>query len=255
MNLNSKNLLLTGSHGELGSQIVKSKLFDNLLTPSKQELDITRPELIDEYLSNNDIGFVINCAAYARMALCEEKPQEAIITNVIGTSNLVNSIMKIENQKGQKIRFVHISTDGVYSSLKGNYSEKSATIPYNNYGWTKLGGECAVQLLDNFVIIRTRFFNPNSIPFNNSATDIFTSSIPLNELINAIHFILKSKFVGTVNIGSKRISDFEQYKKYKPSIKPYKRYQITKNLNFEIAKDAAMNCELWYSLKNSSDKD
>ena len=98
MNLKSKKILLTGSHGELGSQIIKSRLFDNLLTPSKQELDITRSEIIDEYLSNNDIDFVIHCAAYARMTLCEEKPQEAIITNIIGTSNLVNSIIKIENQ-------------------------------------------------------------------------------------------------------------------------------------------------------------
>ena len=75
----SKNILLTGGSGTLGTQIIKSKLFDNLLITSRKEVDITNPTSIDKYLCINDIDFVIHGAALARMALCEEKPQEAII--------------------------------------------------------------------------------------------------------------------------------------------------------------------------------
>ena len=227
-------------------------MFDYLLTPPRQEFDITQSSSIDKYLNNNDINYVIHCAAIARFTLCEKNPQEAIMTNIIGTSNLVRSLMKIEDKKRKKIRFLHISTDGVYNSRKGNFSEKSATIPYNNYGWSKLGAECAVQLLTNFVIIRTRFFNPNNILFNDSATDIYTSSIEINELVESIHFLLNSTFIGTINVGDQRMSDFDRYKKYKPSIKPCKRHEITKRINCEMARDASMDCNFWLKLKDKA---
>ena len=56
------------------------------------------------------------------------------------------------------IKLIHISTDGVYPSIKGNYKENSYLKPYNIYGWTKLCSENIVKSLKNFVIIRTRFF-------------------------------------------------------------------------------------------------
>jgi len=249
MNIVSKKILLTGSHGTLGNQIIKSKLFDDLVTPSKQVLDITQPVSIDEYLLDNDIDSVIHCAALARMAACQENPEKAILVNVVGTSYLVRSIIEFEKRKNKKIRFIYISTDGVYSSEKGDYSEKSATIPYNNYGWSKLGAECAVNMLSDYVIIRTRFFNPDNIPFEDSADDIYTSSIPLNKLVEAIHLLVNSNYIGTINVGDVRMSEFDRYRKYKPLIKSCKRDNITKHLHFEIAKDASMDCDLWHKLK------
>ena len=249
MSIDLSNILLTGGSGTLGTQIIKSEWFDNLLTPSKKVLDITKLTSINNFFCSNEIDFVIHCAGLSRMAICEDKPQDAIRTNIIGTANLVRSIIGIEQQQERKIRFIHISTDGVYNSKKGNYSETSATIPYNNYGWSKLGSECAVQLLSNYVVIRTRFFNPDNIPFDNSAKDVFSSSIPLNELVEAIHFLLYSEFIGTINVGDIRMSEFDRYKKYKTSLKPCTRADITKSLNFEIAKDASMDIDFWHELK------
>lgn len=247
---NGKNILLTGGSGLLGSEIVKSGLFSGLIYPSKKELDITKSESIENCFNKNDFDSVIHCAALARMAACQENPEKAILVNVVGTSYLVRSIIEFEKRKNKKIRFIYISTDGVYSSEKGNYSENSATIPYNHYGWTKLGAECVVRLLTNYTIIRTRFFNPGNIPFNDSATDVFTSSLPVDDLAKAIHHIHNLNLVGTINVGGERLSDFDRYKKYKPSLKPCKREDIEKHLHFEFAKDASMNCNLWYDLKN-----
>ena len=52
------------------------------------------------------------------------------------------------------IKLVYISTDYVYPCTEGNYSENSALFPVNEYAWSKLGGECAVKLYKNSLILR-----------------------------------------------------------------------------------------------------
>ena len=246
---NNKNILLTGGSGNLGSKIIKSNLFDSIISPSKKLLNISNSESIDSFMGKNIFNSVIHCAAKARMKLCQNSPDEAISTNIIGTSNLVNAVMGHEKLLDRKIRFIYISTDGVYASETGEYSENSATIPYNNYGWSKLGAECAVRLLSNYCIVRTRFFDPHKIPFDDAPKDIFTSSLPIDDLVKALHIIHESNFVGVVNIGDRRLSEYDRYKKYKKSIKICKRDDILKELNFKIAKDSSMNCDLWLELK------
>jgi len=244
-----KKILLTGGSGTLGSRIIESNIFNNLISPSKRILNIKNSEQIISFINDNNISSVIHCAASARMKNCEKNPMEAINVNLVGTANLVNSVLEFEKKENTSIRFIYISSDGVYSSIKGNYSEKSSTIPYNNYGWSKLGGECAVRLLSNYCIIRTRFFEPNKIAFDEASEDIFTSSIPIDDLVNALELIHNSDFTGVINIGGKKLSDYKRYKNYKPKIKPCKREDLIKELGFALAKDSSMDCSLWYNIK------
>src|SRR3989338_3140171 len=174
-----KNILLTGASGELGKAVTNSRLFLYILAPSRQTLDITKPSTIAKFFNNNYFDAVIHCAAMARIKECEENPAKAIETNIIGTSNLVTAVINKERESGKKIRFVHISTDGVYPGIKGNYSEKDKTMPYNTYGWTKLGAECAVNALSNFCVIRTSFFDPDNMKFKDAATDAYSSKISI----------------------------------------------------------------------------
>ena len=102
-------ILLTGGSGTLGSHIVKSGLFKELLTPGRDELDITSHESVERFFTKNDIESIIHCAALARVSECEQKPAEAIATNTIGTANLVKAVLKKQEQLN--IRFVLISTD------------------------------------------------------------------------------------------------------------------------------------------------
>ena len=240
-----RKILLTGSSGRLGQVILNSGYFPNLLAPARQVLDITKPNTIQKFFSKNDFDAVIHCAAIARMVECENNPLKAVETNAIGTSNLAIEVLKKESQQKNKIRFVLISTDGVYEGTKGNYSEKDPAIPYNIYGWTKLGAECAVNLLSNFCIIRTSFFEPDNIKFDTSAVDAYSSKVPVDYLVKAIAKILFHKFTGTINIGSYRISEYQRYKRYKASLKPCKFKDIAKAVSFTIAKDASMDCTLW----------
>jgi len=242
------SILLTGGTGKLGNKIIESKLFSNLLFPTREEFDLTSPQSINNYFMKNEIGTVIHCAALARLSICHKKPNKAIETNIIGTSNIINEVLRIQEKSNRNIRFVHISTDGVYSSNKGNYSEKDKTLPYSVYGWTKLASEKFVELLNNYCIIRTRFFDPDNIPFSRSATDIYTSSMPIKKLVCAIETVQKINYVGVINIGDLRLSDFERYKAHKPEMKPCTRKDILEGLPFKVAKDASMDCSLWHSL-------
>ena len=247
-----KNILVIGSSGKLGQAIVNSGYFSSILTPSSKIVDITKPKTIENYFENTDIDSIINCAALARMKECEENPIKAIETNIVGTCNLVIEVIKKENKSKKKIRFLHISTDGVYSGTRGNYSEMDETIPYNKYGWTKLGAECAVNLLSNFCIIRTSFFNPNDIKFQKSAVDAYSSKITMDDLVKAIAVMLNNDFVGTINIGSKKKSDYERYRFFKPSIKKCKLKDILKTVNFAMASDSSMDCALWKKIEQKT---
>ena len=243
-----RNILLTGSMGKLGSVLKESQYFSDAQAPLHRILDITEPESIDKYFAEHNIDAVIHCAALARPALCENSPVKAIRTNIIGTCNMVMGVINKERRFNKAIRFIHISTDGVYNSIKGNYSEQDATIPYNKYGWTKLGAECAVNLLQNFCVVRTSFFDPSNITFEISPVDMYSSKIPIEYLPEALHILLESDYIGTVNIGGTRKSDFERYRDFKKTLKPCKRKDVEKSINFTIYHDASMDTTLWRNI-------
>ena len=244
----NKKVLLIGGGGTLGSSIVKLKIFKDLDAPPKKKLNLLKRISIKKTLKE-EYHLIINCAAIARMKECEKNPNKAINVNVFGTLNLVKEIMSYEAISKKKIKLIHISTDGVYPSTKGNYSENSSLKPYNVYGWTKLCSEYIVKMLQKYIIIRTRFFDKTNIKFDTAATDIFTSMIEVQNLVREIKYMSSKRFRGVVNIGEKRKSDFENYKKFKPNIKPCKRKDIIKNLSFEIAKDSSMNLNIFKKLK------
>ena len=238
-------VLLIGGSGNLGSALKKLKLFKKIDSPKKENLNLLNVTSINKFL-NKKYSIIINCAAMARMTECEKKPNKAFQANVIGTLNLVKAINKYK----KNIRLIHISSDAVYPSTNGNYSEKSILKPYNFYGWTKLCSELIVKKLKNYVVIRTRFFNKNNIRFDTAATDIFTSMIEVKDLAKEIRKISLKNFIGVVNIRNKKKYYFDNYKKYSKKIKPCLRKDITKNLSFKIAKDSSMNLSLLKKLKN-----
>ena len=80
------------------------------------------------------------------MSIHDKDINKSIDLNIIGTSNLV----KICNKKLNNF----FSTGYLYPGTKGNYTEKDPLLPWNNYGWSKLGAESAVQMYKNSLIIR-----------------------------------------------------------------------------------------------------
>ena len=246
-----KNALLIGGSGKLGSEIVKSKYFKNIDAPEKKFLNLKNKKQIKKYLSRN-INLVINCSGYTEIRKCEKFKKKAFDLNVVTTRNLVREIIYQNKMKVKKIKLIQISSDAVYAMTNGNYRENGRCNPKSYYGLCKLETEKAVKKINNFLIIRTRFFNKKNFQYNDAATDIYSSMIELNNLIKYIDLLIKKKIKGIINIGQRRNSDYNILKKYFKKIKKIYRSSIQKKTNTFITKDASMNIKKFLKILNKN---
>ena len=242
------NILLLGGSGTLGKAIIESRLFNNLNYPTSKTLNILNQKKIEDFLIKNKIKIILHCAALARVKECEKNKKKAFRINVLGTKNIVKSVNNCWKKNNLNIRVIFISSDAVYPSTRGNYKETDKLKSYNYYGWTKIQGEKAIKKFNIYTIIRTRFFNKYKIKFNYAAVNIYTSSIEVRKLVKYLNRIIKKKFKGVLNVGSKRVSDFEKYNKYKKNIKPCDKSKIFNNLDLKLATDASLNLEKFNKL-------
>lgn len=146
-------ILVTGSKGQLGSDIVK--IFTNwgfvVYGFAREELDITDIEKINQIIENIKPNIIIHTAAYTNVDRAEVDSDCAFLVNAYGTRNLVNVAERI----GAK--FVYISTDYVFDGVSNvPYNEFASTNPINVYGKSKLAGEQFVRdFHSRYYIIRT----------------------------------------------------------------------------------------------------
>ena len=229
----------------MGKTLIKSKLIKNLKYPTSKVVNILRLTSIKKYILKNDIKLIIHFAALSKVKQCEENKKKAYNINVIGTANVVKAIKDTKNE----VKLLFMSTDAVYPSLRGNYKETVKLKPYNFYGLTKLIGEQLVKLTKNYTIVRGRFFNRKKIFFKNSATNIYTSSLEVNDFIIKVHKLINKGFKGVINVGGPKISDYKKYSKFKKKLIPCDKSEIFKNLNVKLATDASLNLNKFKNIK------
>ncbi|MGX2945086.1 dTDP-4-dehydrorhamnose reductase [Enterococcus alishanensis] len=148
-------ILITGGHGQLGTEL--RKLLDeknvDYISTDAHDLDITDKEGTLKYISDLKPELIYHCAAYTAVDKAEEEGKELDEKiNVEGTRNVA------EAAKAVDATLVYISTDYVFDGKKkdGMYKEDDAKNPLSEYGRTKLLGEQAVQeIMDKYYIIRT----------------------------------------------------------------------------------------------------
>jgi dTDP-4-dehydrorhamnose reductase len=147
-------VLITGSNGQLGSEIkeiaTNYKKLD-FVFKDLPDLDICDFEVLQAFIIDHKINAVINCAAYTAVDKAEEDAEIAEHVNSIGVSNLVNALQTVNG------KLIHISTDYVFD---GNhflpYKETDPVSPIGVYGETKREGELAVLNSDiEAIVIRT----------------------------------------------------------------------------------------------------
>lgn len=148
------NILVTGSNGQLGSEIkeLSSNYNYNFFFTTRDDIDITSKDSIKEFCQTNSINVIINCAAYTAVDKAESDMENADLVNRKAVKKL--SIVA----KELNIKLIHISTDYVFDGKNFKpYVEEFQTNPQSVYGKTKLDGE--IELLDinplNSIIIRT----------------------------------------------------------------------------------------------------
>jgi dTDP-4-dehydrorhamnose reductase len=153
-NSNTLNILVTGSNGQLGSEIreLEKEYSYNFFFTTRENLDITCKDSIKNFCKSNNINTIINCAAYTHVDKAEEDIENADLTN----RKAVKKLALVS--KELNIKLIHISTDYVFDGKNFKpYCEEYQTNPQSVYGKTKLDGENEMIKINpkNSIIIRT----------------------------------------------------------------------------------------------------
>ncbi len=226
---NKLNIVVTGGSGRFGLNLKKLGK-RNYKFPSKNQLNILNLSSILRYLKRNPTKILIHLAGLSRpMSIHENNITRSINLNIIGTSNIVIACSKLN------IKLIHFSTSYVYPGTKGNYKETDPLMPINNYSWSKLGAESAVQMYKNSLILRVSMTEK---PFIHKFAfkDMITNFIFHDDFIKIFEKIITQK--GILNIGGKTNSVYDFAKKYNPRIK---KKLLKKNKKILVPVNSSMN--------------
>ena len=228
-----KKILISGGEGNLAREIIKANKDNKLYPLSKKYLDVTNPIQLDTFMSNLKPNIFIHTGALTRpMDKHINYPDISIKSNIIGTSNVVLSCLKYN------VKLIYISTDYVYPCVNGNYSEKDALLPVNEYAWSKLGGECAVKLYKNSLILRMALCQ-KPFPHPKALADITKSYIYMDKAAGIILNLLNE--TGIINVGGEAMSPFEFVKKDNPNLDKIFLNEIE---DVKMGKDASMDISI-----------
>ena len=191
-----KNILITGGAGFIGSHVVrrfvnnypdyqiinldKLTYAGNLMNLRDVEnapnyrfvhADITDGPLMQQIFDEYEVDAVIHLAAESHVDRSIEAPMDFVMTNVVGTVNLLNAVRHRWND-GSKHLFYHVSTDEVFGSLHDDsfFTEFTAYDPQSPYSASKAASDHFVRAYGNtygipFVISNcSNNYGPNHFP-------------------------------------------------------------------------------------------
>ncbi len=232
-------ILVTGGSGLLGNEL--RSVLAGADFPPRLAFDVTNLGRMQEYLEGKAVGTILHAAAFTSPPRVDKEPMQALEVNVIGTANLARLCIQ------RAIRLVYVSTDDVFKGDVGNYTEEDPVFPINKYAWSKLGGECAVRLYDNSLIIRTSF-GPNVFPYDKAFVDQWTSRESVKVIAGKIASLARSNLTGTIHIGGQRRTVMEYALSLGPQ-KPVAPLSI-KEVAFKAPADTSLNISKYQQLFN-----
>ena len=211
MFLYKNKIVVTGGSGRFGSELKKIKNKYKLLFPNKRKLNILNPKSIKKYLKSQKPNYLIHLAGLSRpMEIHEKHIDKSIDLNIIGTANVTKTCSELG------IMLIYFSTNHVYPGTKGGYKESDCLLPKDNYSWSKLGGECAVQMYKNSLILRV-CMTEKPFVHKKAFYDLNTNFIFHDEVAKILFKLINKK--GIINLGGKTQTVYRFVKKFNPKIK------------------------------------
>ena len=209
-----RKIIVTGGDGRFAKELSKIKTKYKFIFRNKKQLNILSTSSIKKNFKKYKPDCVIHLAGLSRpMSLHDRNINKSIDLNIIGTSNLVKAC----NQHKKKLIF--FSTSYVYPGKKGNYKETDSLLPWNNYGWSKLGAESAVQMYKNSLIVRACMTEK---PFMHryAFSDVKTNFIFHDQFAKIFIKLINRK--GIINVGGKPQSIYSFAKNFNNKVKKKK---------------------------------
>ena len=137
------NILVTGANGQLGRhmRLLAPGSAHTWLFTDVEELDITSREAVTEFVNENCVNIIVNCAAYTNVDKAESDEATAMRIN----GDAVGYMAEALNDAGGTL--IHFSTDYVFGGTMYNTPcrEDMEANPTGAYGRTKLAGEKAAE--------------------------------------------------------------------------------------------------------------
>lgn len=178
-------ILVTGAAGQLGKALMDSPFAcgheciwtDAHPRDGMPALDITSADAVRNFITENEIEAVVNCAAYTDVNAAEDDREKAELINSYAPSVLAEA----SREAGASL--IHISTDYVYDGRRNTpYAETDEPAPLSIYGRTKLAGDMAVCASGcSYVILRTAWlYSCRGRNFFNTIVDRTAGSPSIN---------------------------------------------------------------------------
>ena len=224
-------IIVTGGNGRFAQELKKIKNKNKFIFLDKKKLNILNLNSINKSIKKFKPKSIIHLAGLSRpMKIHEKNIDKSIRLNIIGTCNIVLAC------KEHNIKLIYFSTSYVYPGLKGDYKETESLLPWNNYGWSKLGGECAAQMYKNTLIIRA-CMTEKPFVHKSAYANVKSNFIFHSDFIKIFLKVLNKK--GIYNIGGQSQSIYDFAKNNNPAVK--KKYSkgefpLLQNMNLNKIK-------------------
>ena len=204
-------ILVTGGTGRFAKSLKKIKSKYKFIYPNKNAFDITNTKKMKKYLAKIKPISILHLAGLSRpMHIHNKKINKSINLNIIGTANIVKICFDLS------IKLIYFSTSYVYPGTSGNYKETDPLLPFNNYAWSKLGGESSVQMYKNSLILRVSM-TENPFVHKKAFADVKSNFIFHEDLAKILVKILEKR--GIINIGGPSRTIYNFAKKYNSKVK------------------------------------
>lgn len=209
-----KKILVTGGNGRFAKILKENNNKLNLVFVSRKECNILDIKSIQKIFKKIKPSIILHCAGLSRpMQTHEKNISKSIDLNIIGTANITKVCEK------NNIKLVYFSTGYVYEGTRGNYSETDPVKPFNNYGLSKLGGECAVSMYKNSLILRITMTEKPFL-YKKAFSNLKTNYMFHEDLVKMLPKLINRK--GIINVGGKTQSVYSFAKSQDKNIKKIK---------------------------------
>ena len=195
-----KKIAVTGKSSRFANQLHKYFYGKNIKYLDKKTFNILNYKKINNYLKKNNFKILVHLAGLSRpMNIHDQDINRSIELNIIGTSNVVRAC------ENNNVKLIYFSTNYVYPGKKGSPRETDPLLPFNNYGWSKLGAEAAVQMYKNSLILRLCITEKPFI-HKYAFTNVITNFMYHDDFAKIFYKLINKK--GIINIGGKKSTVF-----------------------------------------------